>query len=367
VAITMNREQQAVAFFVQQGWTLAQAAGIVANLQAESGLRPDVTGDGGLAYGIAQWHPDRQAYFARLNGKPIQGSSFEDQLAFVHAELHSIEKTAGNMLANCKTAREAGACVSIRYERPADRTGEANKRAAIAERIFADSDTQPAAPIGHRDTIQPDEEKDMGAGLVMALVQSLISGFAPLVQQKIGSAITKHGGDPVATASITNAIMNAVGTAVGTPVVNDAQAVAAVAAVQADPAKMAAVQNTAMMELDRLAPVLDKLHQMSKDEWAAEEVSMDNASKRAKEDATPDQDFTLTVSLIAFMGVILVALGAGIGIMVYHKLPYGELLTLFSGAVGVILGKYGTRIDYRYGSSRASAAKDVTIAQMAKR
>jgi len=232
-------------------------------------------------------------------------------------------------------------------------------------------DTQPAAPIEERSTelpiaTQPNEGTPMGAGLVMALVQSLISGFAPLVQQKIGDAITKHGGDPVATASITNAIMNSVSAAVGTPVTTDAQAVAAVAAVQADPTKMAVVQNTALSELDKLAPVLDKLHQYSKDEWAAEEASMDAASARAKEDNTPDQDFTLTISLIAFMGIILVALGASIGIMAYYKLPYGDFLALFSGAVGVILGKYGTRIDYRYGSSRQSAAKDVTIAQMAK-
>jgi len=137
-------------------------------------------------------------------------------------------------------------------------------------------------------------------------------------------------------------------------------------AVQADPGKLQSVQDESLAALDKMAPVLDKLHQYSKDEWAAEEASMDAASKRAKEDNTPDQDFTLTISLIAFMAIILIALGASIGIMVYYKLPYGDFLALFSGAVGVILGKYGTRIDYRYGSSRASAAKDVTIAQMAK-
>ena len=228
-------------------------------------------------------------------------------------------------------------------------------------------DVQEAAPIEERGTELPTEESDMGAGLVMALVQSLISGFAPLVQQKLGDAITKHGGDPTATASITSAIMNAVGTAVGTPVTTDAQAVAAVAAVQADPAKMAAVQNDSLAALDKMAPILDRLHQYSKDEWAAEESSKNAGADRAKIDATPDQDETLTISLVAFVGAILTALAVSMGLLIYFDKPYGEFLSLFSGAVGVILGKYGTRIDYRYGSSRASAAKDVTIAQMAKR
>ena len=92
----MTNRQQAVEFFIYQGWTLPQAAGIVANLEAESRLRPDAVGDGGQAYGIAQWHPPRQAGFEALLGKPIKGSSFEDQLYWVHAELVSTEKRAGN-------------------------------------------------------------------------------------------------------------------------------------------------------------------------------------------------------------------------------------------------------------------------------
>jgi len=228
-------------------------------------------------------------------------------------------------------------------------------------------DTQPAAPIiDHSTTIQPDEEKDMGAGLVMALVQSLISSFAPLAQQKLSDVITKHGGDPTASATITNAVMNAVGSAVGSPVTTDAQALQAVAAVQADPVKLAKVQESALSEIDKLAPVLDKLHEYSKAEWAASEASMDAASERAKNDGTPDQDALITWSLVGFVGLALVALGVGMGALIYYNKPYGEFLALFSGLVGTIIGKYGTRVDYRYGSSRTSAAKDVTIAQMAK-
>ena len=59
------------------GYTLEQAAGIVGNLQAESGANLDHTadtGDGGNAYGIAQWNrvasPDRVANFEKEMGVP---------------------------------------------------------------------------------------------------------------------------------------------------------------------------------------------------------------------------------------------------------------------------------------------------------
>lgn len=142
----------AVAYFVSVGWSPAQAAGIVANLYAESRLRPDAVGDGGKAYGVAQWHPDRQQRFAAIFGKDIVGSSIDEQLAFVHAELGGAEKAAGEALRACVTAAEAGACVSKKYERPADREGDAAKRAALATEIAGEppavSTPQPPLDVG---------------------------------------------------------------------------------------------------------------------------------------------------------------------------------------------------------------------------
>lgn len=129
--------RQAMDYFVGQGWTAAQAAGIVANLQAESGLRPGAVGDGGRAYGIAQWHPDRQAAFQRFSGRAIQGSTFEEQLRFVQHELtRGGEVRAGNRLRNANSANEAGSIVSQYYERPADREGAATRRGRSAEQIL---------------------------------------------------------------------------------------------------------------------------------------------------------------------------------------------------------------------------------------
>jgi hypothetical protein len=111
--------KSAVSFFVGKGWSPAQAAGIVGNLQAESGanLNTSAVGDGGLAYGIAQWHPDRQARFKQVYGKDIRGSSLDAQLEFVHWELTHTESNAGNRIKGCDTPQAAAATMDQYYER----------------------------------------------------------------------------------------------------------------------------------------------------------------------------------------------------------------------------------------------------------
>lgn len=104
-------------------WTKNQAAGIVGNLQAESGKNLDPTAEGDknkagqyTAYGIAQWHPDRQAEFQRVYNKPIRGSTIDEQLDFVNYELNNTHKSAGNALRGTTTAAEAAVVVDKKYE-----------------------------------------------------------------------------------------------------------------------------------------------------------------------------------------------------------------------------------------------------------
>jgi hypothetical protein len=129
------REKQAVQFFMQHGWTQAQAEGIVANLDKESRMHTEAVGDHGQAVGLAQWHPDRQAEFERLFHKPMQDASFDDQLAFVNWELNNTEGAAGKTLRQQTNAAGAGAAVSLDYERPANQVGEAQSRAGRAEQL----------------------------------------------------------------------------------------------------------------------------------------------------------------------------------------------------------------------------------------
>jgi peptidoglycan hydrolase-like protein with peptidoglycan-binding domain len=113
--------KKAVEYFIAKGWTPEQAAGIVGNLQAESGanLNTAAVGDGGKAYGIAQWHPDRQAKFAKAFGKNISQSDLTDQLAFVQWELDNDEAKAASWLKRAKTADEAAWVFDKYYERSA--------------------------------------------------------------------------------------------------------------------------------------------------------------------------------------------------------------------------------------------------------
>lgn len=142
---------QAMAYFMKQGWSKEQASGIVANLMAESKMNPGVIGDGGAAYGIAQWHPDRQANFKAFAGKDIRNSTYEEQLAFVHHELTlGREKAAGDALRRARTAGEAGSIISRQYERPANTMGEAMKRANMATGLFNNTALTPSPAEGDR-------------------------------------------------------------------------------------------------------------------------------------------------------------------------------------------------------------------------
>jgi len=114
---------EAMSFFQSKGWSKEQSAGIVGNLQVESdNFSSDVIsgrrkGDGGQAVGIAQWHPDRQARFQQVMGKPIAGSSFKEQLAFVDWELKNSESKAGDILKSKTDASSAASAVDEFYER----------------------------------------------------------------------------------------------------------------------------------------------------------------------------------------------------------------------------------------------------------
>lgn len=143
------RERQAMGYFKGQGWTHEQAAGLVANLIQESGLRENIPGDNGQAYGIAQWHDDRRRALAAA-GHRVEGADFARQLEAVQYELtRGAEKAAGDSLRAARTAAEAGAVVSREYERPG--LNEDARRAEAANRA------RMAAAVGVRNRPAPPE------------------------------------------------------------------------------------------------------------------------------------------------------------------------------------------------------------------
>jgi len=115
-----NNAQHAVHYLETLGWSPAQAAGLVGNFQQESGvnLNASAVGDGGKAYGIAQWQPDRQANFQKVYGFSIQNASLNQQLDFVNYELtKGNEQSAGAALRKTTNPTDAAVVVSSKYER----------------------------------------------------------------------------------------------------------------------------------------------------------------------------------------------------------------------------------------------------------
>lgn len=116
--------QKAMDFFMSKGWSKEQAAGIVGNLQNESGkdLNPSAiarndAGPGLHSYGIAQWNRNRYAGLSEMAKRQNkQWNDLQLQLEYVHWELNNSEKGAGNALRKAKTPGEAAIAMS-KYER----------------------------------------------------------------------------------------------------------------------------------------------------------------------------------------------------------------------------------------------------------
>lgn len=103
------------------GYSPHQVAGIIGNLQQESGrnLNPNVVGDKGTAYGIAQWRGPRfegLQSFAQQRGVDWRDPSL--QADYIHHELNTTERRAGDMLRNARSAEDATKAF-ISFERPA--------------------------------------------------------------------------------------------------------------------------------------------------------------------------------------------------------------------------------------------------------
>lgn len=106
---------------IELGYSPAQAAGVIGNLKQESGfnLDPNVVGDKGTAFGIAQWRGPR--YEALQNFARSAGKDWRDpvlQTDFIDYELKNSERRAGDLLRSARTPEEA-AKAFIAFERPA--------------------------------------------------------------------------------------------------------------------------------------------------------------------------------------------------------------------------------------------------------
>ncbi len=125
-----------------------QAAGLVGNLQNESGSSVPAwgpTGDNGSAWGTAQWRGDRLdnlKSYAADNG--LDHRTVEAQQAFMRHEFDTTENSSYKALQAAQTPEAAATAVNTQYERSADRSGNRER----AARAIMDGPTAIDAAMG---------------------------------------------------------------------------------------------------------------------------------------------------------------------------------------------------------------------------
>lgn len=142
----MDNGQSAFDYFVSQGLAPHQAAGIVGNLQGESGqglnpnaINPGDGRDGSDSVGIGQWNGTRaQALKDYAASKGAPWNDLTTQLEFLHSELKGPESQAYQGLLNANTPEGAGQAM-LAYERPKDwnKPGAHPERAKYASAAFS--------------------------------------------------------------------------------------------------------------------------------------------------------------------------------------------------------------------------------------
>jgi len=123
-------------YLISLGFTPAQAAGILGNMQVESGFNTGAYNQGEGAIGLCQWEGGRRTaleQFAASQGKPA--SDWKVQVDFMMKELQGSESGALSRLKGATTAGDAAAIFDQYYERSAgtsrsQRVADANSIAA---------------------------------------------------------------------------------------------------------------------------------------------------------------------------------------------------------------------------------------------
>lgn len=155
------------------------AKGIAANVQAESGFDPKAVGDGGKAYGLLQWHPDRQANFSAYLGKDIRDSSWQEQLDFaVYEATKGKEKANWANVENSQSPSEAASNYSKYVIRPAEEERRARERAEIAAG-YGSPATHTGEPSSAPELTQAQIDKMLGRPSVIEHIKALQDGNQP--------------------------------------------------------------------------------------------------------------------------------------------------------------------------------------------
>ena len=184
----------AMKFFESNGFTHEQAAGIVGNLQRESGqnLDPGATNRSGNDehYGIAQWSYARRQDFSKKYQKSIYKSTLEEQLSFMLDEMNSSEARSLKEIRSTSTPKDAAIAFENYYERSG---GSAiPERVANAEKLaggdFSGSSKSSPTQLAGTTNLPKTESGTSSGGM-----ESLLGGLGSLGLDQKQIASLKEG------------------------------------------------------------------------------------------------------------------------------------------------------------------------------
>lgn len=213
----------------------------------------------------------------------------------------------------------------------------------------------PAAPLDNP------PEAPVVAPLLLALGSSLIQALTPLAKEKIERELNRHIDRPEVATAVTNAVIEVAKAATG-----KTDPVEAVAEARKNPEAMRQVEASALEQLAKLGPIIDRLHEMEKDDRKDAEASIEAAARRAA--AEPwDMTKLLVMGMFALLGVLILFV-CGIAVVQAIKGDIKpEVWAQVAGLIGFAIGVATTVYAYRFGTSRSSGVKDAVIGQLTAR
>ena len=139
-----TNEQLCYAFAIKElGYNNAAAAGLLANIKAESNFRTNANGDSGRSYGICQWFSARKTRLINwCSLKKLDPATLYGQLYFLKYELETYYPSVHRYMKNVENtpegAYDAAYYFCYNFEAPANKASKSTSRGNSAQDTYYD-------------------------------------------------------------------------------------------------------------------------------------------------------------------------------------------------------------------------------------
>lgn len=137
-----STEQLCYLFLIQvMGYNTAAAAGVLANINYESGFKTAINGDGGTSYGLCQWHASRKTRLINYCSEHgVSADSLVGQLAYLKYELENfyplVHRYLKGVSNTAEGAYDAAYFFCYNFENPASRDSKSVTRGQSAQKTY---------------------------------------------------------------------------------------------------------------------------------------------------------------------------------------------------------------------------------------